>query len=106
MFFLFGNKTINIVFYGAFFWLMLTAYKNKIRVNLLGETKNIVYESKSTTSNHSLGKQKNMYKGVDPKSVKGLTSSIGSIFQNYGSDPLEKLIVLGFCFLACSQFMI
>lgn len=47
-----------------------------------------------------------MYKGVDPKSVKGLTSSIGSIFQNYGSDPLEKLIVLGFCFLACSQFMI
>ena len=46
MFFMFGNKTINIVFYGAFFWLMLTAYKNKIRVNLLGEAKNIVYESK------------------------------------------------------------
>ena len=47
-----------------------------------------------------------MYKGVDPKSVNSLTGSIASIFKNYGSDPLEKLIVLGFCFLACSQFMI
>ena len=54
MFFLFGNKTINIVFYGAFFWLMLTAYKNKIRVNLLGETKNIVYESKNLLTQHIL----------------------------------------------------
>ena len=49
---------------------------------------------------------KSLYKGVDPKSVKGLTGSIGSIYRNYGSDPLEKIVVLGCCLLACSQFMI
>jgi len=35
MFFLFGNKTINIVLYGAFIWLMLTGYKKKIKIDLL-----------------------------------------------------------------------
>lgn len=49
---------------------------------------------------------KKLYKGVDPKSIKGLTISIGSIYENYGSDPLEKIVVLGCCLLACSQFMI
>jgi hypothetical protein len=44
MFYLFGSRSINIVLYGAFFWLMLTAYKNKIRVELLQETKNIVFK--------------------------------------------------------------
>lgn len=85
----------------------MTAYRNKIRVNLLQDTKNIIYEGKlGLYSSNNLGKQKNLYKGVNPNSVKGLTSSIGAIYQNYGSDPLEKIIVLGFCLLACSQFMI
>ena len=41
MFFLFGNKTINIVLYGAFIWMMLTCYKKKIKIDLLMEVKSV-----------------------------------------------------------------
>ena len=41
MFYLFGNKTINIVFYGAFVWLLLTAYRKRIGTDLLREEERI-----------------------------------------------------------------
>lgn len=47
-----------------------------------------------------------MYQGVTHKGVRSLTSSIGSIYKNYGYDPLEKMLVLACSMLACSQFFV
>jgi hypothetical protein len=47
-----------------------------------------------------------MYKGVDPDAVNYLTSSIGTIYKNYGYDPLQKTLALACTILACSQFLV
>lgn len=47
-----------------------------------------------------------MYKGVDPTTVKGITSYIGSIYKNYSNDPIEKMVVLSVAMLACAQFFV
>ena len=40
------------------------------------------------------------------KDTCSLTSSMGMIYKNYGSDPLERIMVVMCCFLACSQFFL
>lgn len=47
-----------------------------------------------------------MYKGVDPKTVKGITAYIGSLYDNYSNDPIEKIAMLAMCLLACGQFFV
>ena len=46
-----------------------------------------------------------MYKGVDPKTVKGITGYIGSLYKNYTNDPVEKIVMIAVVMLACSQFL-
>ena len=48
----------------------------------------------------------NLYKGVDPQTVKGITSYLGSLYENYSNDPIEKLAMIGMCLLACAQFFV
>ena len=47
-----------------------------------------------------------MYKGIDYRGVRYLTSRMGTIYQNYGYDPLEKILVLACTMLSCSQFLV
>ena len=48
----------------------------------------------------------NIYKGVDPLTVKGISQYLGSLYDNYSNDPIEKIAMLAMCMLACSQFFV
>jgi len=48
----------------------------------------------------------NLYKGVDPMTVKGITGYLGSLYDNYSNDPIEKLAMLAMTLLACAQFFV
>lgn len=48
----------------------------------------------------------NLYKGVDPQTVKGITNYLGSLYDNYSNDPIEKLTMIAMCLLACAQFFV
>jgi len=48
----------------------------------------------------------NLYKGVDPMTVKGITSYLGSLYDNYSNDPIEKIAMLGMALLSCAQFFV
>ena len=48
----------------------------------------------------------NLYKGVDPMTVKGISSYLGSLYDNYSYDPIEKIAMLAMCLLACGQFLV
>jgi len=87
---------INIVLYGTFLWVLLTGYPNIIKSELLNDIKE-VWGDKTV---------KNMYDGINKRSVKYLTSSMGNIYKNYGYNPLEKILVVACAMLACSQFLV
>jgi hypothetical protein len=48
----------------------------------------------------------NIYKGVDPLTVKGISQYLGSLYINYSSDPIQKVAMLAMCLLACGQFFV
>ena len=47
-----------------------------------------------------------MYNGLDKRSVRYLTSSVGNIYINYGYGPVEKTLVLACSILTCSEFFL
>jgi hypothetical protein len=49
---------------------------------------------------------KNHYNGVDPIFVRQVSSKIGNIYANYGSEPQSKLLLLVISCLACAGFFI
>lgn len=48
----------------------------------------------------------NLYKGVDPLTVKGITAYLGSLYENYSNAPIEKIAMLAMALLASSQFFL
>lgn len=47
-----------------------------------------------------------LYKGVDPQTVKGITNYLGSLYDNYSNDPIEKIAMMAIVLLACAQFFV
>lgn len=90
-FWLFGSKMINVVLFGVFLWMVLSCYPNTIKGDLLGEVSEFWGGAK---------------KEKDPGSLDGVASSMGSIYQNYGSDPLERIMVVMCSVLVCSEFFV
>lgn len=95
-FLLFGNKMINLVLYGTLLWVLLTCYPNVIKSELLSDTKYVFGDHRVPS----------LYDGVDRRSINSFTESLGSIYKNYGNDPIEKILVLACSVLACSQFFV
>lgn len=48
----------------------------------------------------------NLYKGIDPTTVRGITAYLGSLYDNYSNDPIEKIAMIAMCLLACAQFFV
>lgn len=48
----------------------------------------------------------NLYKGIDPTTVRGITGYLGSLYDNYSNDPIEKIAMLAMSLLACAQFFV
>lgn len=48
----------------------------------------------------------NIYKGVDPTTVKGIAQYLGALYDNYSNDPIQKIAMLAMCLLACGQFFV
>lgn len=99
---------INIVVYGCYLWILLKAYPNIIKSELLNDVKEIwggnqiFIDTVLTSAEKTV---QNMYKGVSSKDVQYMTSSIGHIQDLYGYEPLEKILVLACAMLACCQTM-
>lgn len=48
----------------------------------------------------------NIYKGIDPTTVKGISQYLGTLYANYSNDPIQKIAMLAMCLLACAQFFV
>lgn len=38
--------------------------------------------------------------------MRGISSYLGSLYDNYSNDPIEKIAMLAMCLLACGQFFV
>lgn len=83
-FFLFGRNGTDILLYGSFVWILVTAYPNLIKAELLMDCEN------QWGQEIVLSK----YAGVNPLYVRDLTAMIGNINKNYGHDPQIKVMLL------------
>jgi len=98
---------INIVLYGGFLWVLLTGYPNIMKSELLNEVDEVWGRKARFRPDLTLEKSiQQMYKGINRRGIRFLTSSIGNIYKNYGYDPLEKMLVLACAILSCSQFLL
>lgn len=43
---------------------------------------------------------------MDPLTVKGISQYLGSLYDNYSNDPVQKIAMLAMSLLACSQFFV
>ena len=85
-----------MIFYGAFIWIVMTCYPTLIKSQLL----------KDSQVHWGEKQPKNYYNGVDPAFVRQVSSRIGNIYANYGSEPQSKLLLLVISCLACAGFFI
>jgi len=95
---------INLVLYGTLLWVLLTCYPNIIKSELLTDSK-YVFGGKVLLLTPD-ARVESLYQGINPAAVAEFTGSVGSIYKNYGNDPLEKILVLACAMLACSQFLV